>query len=63
MMYHIKKEDWDKIPADYKGEWQNYHDDHPEWIGKRVVMSGCITHNANELGKLFIEGVHFVIED
>lgn len=61
-MYSIKQNEWDKIPDDYKGEWKNYHNDHPEWIGKKVVMSYFITHDANEPGSLLIEGVHFIIE-
>ena len=56
----ISKAKWDSIHSDYKGIWQNYYDDHPEWVGRRVVMSGCI--NPNELGKLLVEGVHFIIE-
>lgn len=59
-MIKVSKEKWDKIPTDYKGTWQDYYNEHPEWIGKRVVMSACIS---NEYGKLLIEGVHFVIED
>lgn len=61
-MQHIKQEEWDKIPEDNKGEWKDYYNDHPEWLGKKVVMSGCITGNVNELGKLYIEDVHFVID-
>lgn len=58
-MIKISKEKWEGICSDYKGEWSDYHGDHPEWIGKKVVMSGCI--NPNELGRLLIEGVHFEI--
>ena len=57
----VSKEEWDKIHTDYKGTWQDYHNERPEWIGRKVVMSGCI--NPNELGKLLIEGVHFIIFD
>jgi len=60
-MFKISKEKWDSIEADYKGIWQDYHNDHPEWLGKKVVMSTCITDNPNELGKLLVEGVHFCI--
>lgn len=59
-MIKVSKEKWDSIPADYKGTWQDYYNERPEWLGKRVVMSGCIS---NELGKLLIEDVHFIIED
>lgn len=62
-MIKISKVKWDSIHADYKGVWQGYYNEHPEWIGKKVVMSGCITENPKELGQLLIEGIHFVIED
>ena len=57
----ISKEKWDSIDKDYKGTWQNYYEDHPEWLGRKVVMSGCI--NPSELGKLLIEGLHFIVEE
>ncbi len=63
MMIEISKDEWNSIDSDYKEEWHDYYGDHPEWIGKKVVMSGCITNNTNELGKLLIEGVHFIIKE
>lgn len=60
-MMTITKAKWDSIYTDYKGEWQDYHGDHPEWVGKKTVMSTCITENPNELCRLLVEGVHFVI--
>lgn len=57
----VNKKKWDNIHADYKGTWQDYHNEKPEWLGRKVVMSGCITNNHNELGKLLIEGIHFII--
>lgn len=60
-MIAVSQEKWDSIHSDYKGEWQNYYGDHPEWVGKKVVMSGLITEEPNELGKLLVEGVHFEI--
>lgn len=57
-MIEVTKERWDAIDDDYKGLWHDYYGDHPEWLGKRVVMSGCI---ADGLGELLIEDVHFVI--
>ena len=60
-MYKISKNDWDKIDADYKGEWMDYQGTHPEWKGKKVVMSIFVTHNPNETCGLLIEGVHFEI--
>ena len=62
-MLKISKEKWDLICDDYKGTWQNYHNDHPEWLGRKVVMSTCITERKNELCSLLIEGQDFVIED
>ena len=61
-MVVVSKEKWDSIHSDYKGEWMDYYDEHPEWIGRKVVMSGCVSNNPLELGKLYVEGVHFVIE-
>jgi len=62
-MIIISKKEWNDIYKDYKGIWQDYHNNHPEWIGKKTVMSTCITHNPNELCKLLIEDVDFVIEE
>lgn len=59
----ISKDKWESICSDYKGTWMNYYNDHPEWLGRKVVMSGCITDDPQELGKLLIEGVHFIIEE
>lgn len=61
-MLVISKAEWDAIPADYKGEWHDYYGDHPEWLGRKVVMSTCVTHNPDEVCSLLVEGVHFVIE-
>lgn len=60
-MIVITKEKWDSICSDYKGTWQDYYNERPDWIGRRVVMSGCI--NPKELGKLLVEGEHFIIAD
>lgn len=57
----VSKEEWDKIHTDYKGTWQDYYNEKPQWLGRKVVLSGCITKNPNELGKLLVEGVHFII--
>lgn len=62
-MIQVSRKKWNSISSDYKGVWQDYYNEHPEWIGKRVVMSGCITQNPNELGKLLVEGIHFIIEN
>jgi hypothetical protein len=60
-MIKVSKNEWNKIDNDYKGIWQDYHGTHPQWKGKRCVMSTCLTHNPNELCSLLIEGVHFEI--
>lgn len=62
-MIKVSKEEYDLIHTDYKGTWKAYYNDHPEWIGKKVVMSTCVTHNYNEPCSLLIENVHFVIEE
>lgn len=61
-MIIVSKKDWDSICADYKGVWQDYYGEHPEWLGRKVVMSTCVTHNPNEQCSLLIEGIHFIIE-
>lgn len=58
-MIKVSKEQWQAIHKDYKGVWQDYYNEHPEWLGKKTVLSGCVS---DELGKLLIEGIHFVIE-
>lgn len=60
-LIEVSQEKWDSIGSDYKGTWQDYYDECPEWKGKKVVMSGCITEDPTELGKLLVEGVHFRI--
>lgn len=65
MMIKITREKWNSIDSDFKGEWKDYYGgDHPEWVGKKTVMSTCITENPNELCQLLVEGVHFeIMED
>ncbi|WP_282144725.1 hypothetical protein [Thomasclavelia cocleata] len=55
----VSKEKWDSIPSDYKGKWIDYNNEHPELLGKRTVLSGCIS---KKIGTLLIESVHFVIK-
>lgn len=59
-MIKITKNKWRSIPNDYKSVWKDYCNEKPEWIGKRVVMAGCI--KPKEGTKLLVEDVHFVIE-
>lgn len=60
-MIEITKKEWNEIDNDYKGEWMDYWGDHPEWLGRKCVMSTCITKNPNGICSLLIEGVDFVI--
>lgn len=64
-MIQVTREEWDRISDDYKGEWtrelkeNGWQPDLPEeYIGRRTVMSGCIS---DELGSLLTEGIHFEI--
>lgn len=64
-MIKISKKEWDKIPNDYKGRWtkelktNGWQPNLPdEYIGKRTVLSGCIS---NEIGCLLTENIHFKI--
>ena len=59
-MIRVSKDVWDGIYDDYKGEWHDYYDEHPEWLGRKVVMSACIS---DVPGRLFVEGVDFEIHD
>lgn len=61
LMMKISSEEWDKISPLFKGEWQDYYNEHPEWIGRRVVMSSLFANDPAELGGLLIEGIDFVI--
>ena len=54
-MERITQQEYDRIPADYKGVFIDYNDQHPEWKGRRVAFlpgHGTV---------LFIEGVSFEI--
>ena len=64
-MIKVSKEQWNKISKDYKGQWERWHKDEgwqpnlpEEYIGKRTVLSGCIS---NEIGSMLTEGIHFQI--
>lgn len=59
-MIKISMEKWNSISTDYKGVWYDYYNEKPQWKGKKVVLSGCIS---NEFGKLLVEDVHFTIVD
>ena len=55
-MIKVTIEKWNRISRDFKGIWSR--SDNPELIGRKTVLSGCISE---EKGSLFIEGVHFEI--
>jgi hypothetical protein len=64
-MIKVTITEWNKISKDYKGKWERHikengwQPDLPEeYIGKRTVLSGCISE---EIGSLLTEDVHFVI--
>lgn len=64
-MIKVTKLEWERIPKDCKGIWERWikdggwQPDLPEdYIGKRTVMSGCIS---NEIGSLLTESIHFEI--
>lgn len=64
-MIKVTQEKWDSIPKAYKGMWDRalkdngWQPDLPEeFIGKRTVMSGCIS---DEIGSLLTESIHFEI--
>lgn len=64
-MIKVTKKQWDNISNDYKGKWERWHKDGgwqpdlPEnYIGKKTVMSGCVS---KEIGSLLTEGIHFII--
>ncbi|MGB0989292.1 MAG: hypothetical protein ACPGUI_00530 [Halarcobacter sp.] len=59
--------DFEKVVAVPESKWTSIHDDYkgicskediPYYIGRKSVLSGCITE---DIGKLLIEGFHFVI--
>lgn len=67
-LIRLSKKEWDEIPNDYKGKWdewirtKGYQPDLPDaYIGKRTVFEGCITDHAGTA--LLTEGIHFIIED
>jgi len=51
----ITEEEYQNLPADFKGLYQDYYCDHPEWKGHRTAAFPC------ELPGLFIEGVNLKI--
>lgn len=64
-MIKVTKQEWNNIHNDYKGQWtrkikeNGWQPDLPEeYIGKRTVLSGCIS---NEIGSLLTEDIHFQI--
>lgn len=62
-MHKIPKKEYESIDTDYRGIYHDYWEDHPEWKGRRTVVSTCITHNVNAPAELWIEGIHFEITE
>jgi hypothetical protein len=63
-MIIVTREEWDKIPSDYRGEWTRWmwefrNNDFPEeWIGRKTML-----HYDNDNGTVLLtEGVHFIIQ-
>lgn len=56
-MIHIRKVDFDRIGADYKGVYMDYHGTHPQRKGRRVAF--LPGHGTT----LFTEGIHFIVDD
>lgn len=55
-MLHISKADFDRIGADYKDVYMDYHGTHPQRKGRRTAfLPGHST-------TLFVEGVHFIVD-
>ena len=61
-LIEVSKEQWKRIPKDYKGKWEDngFGNIPEEFIGRRTVLSGCI---GEPQGNLLTEGIHFIIKD
>ncbi len=55
-MLHISKADFDRISADYKGVYMDYHGTHPQRKGRRAAF--LPGHGTT----LFVEGIHFIVD-
>ncbi len=51
----ITEKEYQSLPADFKGTYQDYYGDRPEWEGRRTAAFPC------ELPGLFVEGVNLKI--
>ena len=62
-MYKITKQEWDKIPNDFKGKWDedvvNYLDLDKSYIGKKTILEGCLTNTPKT--NVLTEDIHFII--
>ena len=54
-MKRITQTEYDAIDSDFKGVWEDYCGDHPEWKGRRTAML------AEHGTRFFIEGVSLEI--
>jgi len=54
---YITEKEWEAIPGAYKGIYEDYDGNHPDWVGRKVAfLPGYGT-------MLFIEGVTFEIDN
>mgnify|MGYP006997664153 CR=1 FL=1 len=60
-MIKVTRKEWNKIPEAYKGKFEDYQGNNPEFKGLNTVMLGCIKHNGGTA--LVFEGIHFKIID
>jgi hypothetical protein len=56
-MLIISKSKYDAIPRDYKGTFQDYHNEAPQLKGRRTWLTKDESGTA-----LLLEGVHFLVE-
>lgn len=56
-MPHITLQEFEKIPNAYKGTYEDYFGDHPDWKGRRTAFLS--PHGTT----LFVEGISFVIDE
>ena len=62
-MIKVSKQKWESICDEYKGIWQDYWGEKPEWKGRKIVFAGCIDKNATNGTALLIENEHFIITE
>lgn len=58
-MLELTKQEYNRIGQDFRGRYMDYHGTHPEWKGRRTV----VTFIHGQGTTLLIEGVGFRIID